>query len=49
MFLFDVCEQRSIAEVSLSAWAFEISGFDGDEILVEGGLLHDKSLQTIIY
>ena len=49
MFLFDVSEESCIAEVCFAAWTFEISGFDGDEILVKGGLLHDKMVQTIIY
>lgn len=35
MFLFDVGEEGGIAEIGFAAGALEISGFDGDEIIIE--------------
>lgn len=35
MLLFDVGEECGIAEVSFAAGTFEVSGLDGDEIVIE--------------
>ena len=47
VFLFDMGEEGGIAEVALAAGAFEVSGFDGDEVIVEG-ILGLHGVQTII-
>ncbi len=43
MFLFDVSEERGVAEIRFSTWTFKVPRFDGDEVVVEWILsLHVK-------
>lgn len=39
MFLFDMGEECSIAEVCLAAWTFKVPGFDGDSQFLLKGVL----------